>query len=469
ASGHFGGAMVHEPSYLTQYAPEMLKPALEIGLGGSSHTPDGPKEATGGEEKPEIPVGERLVYEDFVAPIFANTCNECHNENKTKGKLRTDTHEQLIAGAKGSDYPTIVPGAPDESELISRVLLPHDDDEFMPPQGDPLQAPEIELLKLWIKAGAKTETTVAELGDDPAVAATVAAVAAIHADGKAKSAAEAAPVVSAVSAWDALSPEEQQARLDEVAEAAEKHHFSVMPISADDGRLKVNVINAAKDFGDEQLKLLGPVADRIAWLDLARSQVTDEGMGTVRSMGGLERLHLENTAVGDSGIAKLAGLPKLEYLNLYGTKVGNGILDTFKSLPALKKVYVWQTAVNADQAKAYERSVNLEINTGVEVPETPPVTEKKAEAPKPEAPKPAEPKPEAPKAEAPKPANPPAQPAANASGGTPEPRQPAAPAPKPAEPKPEVPKAEAPKPATPAPKPEEKKPEAPQPTEKKEA
>src|SRR5690606_25030158 len=32
ASGHFGGAMVHEPGYLTQYAPEALKPALLVGL-----------------------------------------------------------------------------------------------------------------------------------------------------------------------------------------------------------------------------------------------------------------------------------------------------------------------------------------------------------------------------------------------------------------------------------------------------
>ena len=97
------------------------------------------------------------------------------------------------------------------------------------------------------------------------------------------------------------------------------------------------MINAAKEFGDEQLKLLEPVAERIVWLDLARSQITDEGMKTVRLMRELERLHLENTAVTDAGIAELATLGKLEYLNLYGTKVSNGIFDTFGKIPSLKR------------------------------------------------------------------------------------------------------------------------------------
>ncbi len=102
------------------------------------------------------------------------------NENKIKGKLRMDTHELLLAGAEGSDYPTVVPGNADESEMIVRVLLDKDDDEFMPPQGEPLQPAEVELLKLWINAGAKVETTVAQLGSDPAIATVAAEVAAIH-------------------------------------------------------------------------------------------------------------------------------------------------------------------------------------------------------------------------------------------------------------------------------------------------
>lgn len=477
ASGHFGGAMVHEPSYLTEHAPEALKPALLIGLAGPPKTESTDEEGT----VEEVPIPDRLVYADFVVPILEKTCNECHNENKIKGKLRMDTHELLLAGAEGSDYPTVVPGDADESELIVRVLLPHDDDEFMPPQGDPLQPAEVELLKLWINSGAKVETTVAQLGDDPALAETVALVAAIHAGGEVAIEAEVAGVPSV---WDTLPAEEQAARMAEVNEAAERYHFSVMPISAEDERLRINVINAAKEFGDEQLKSLEPVAERVVWLDLARSQVTDEGMKTVRLMRSLERLHLENTAVTDAGIAELASLPKLEYLNLYGTKVSNAIFDTFATLPSLKKVYVWQTSVDALVAKAYERSVNLEINTGVELAQPPPAPpaqeikappaevkqaeEKKPDAPKPVAAKPAAAKPaaatpEVKQADAPKPATP--APAAPKPADTP---KPATPSPtNPANPV-DAPKTEAPKPVVPnpaAPKPDEKTPDAPKPAE----
>lgn len=367
ASGHFGGAMVHTPDYLTEHAPEPIKPLLLVGLGHhESGEPTG-GEGPGGEDPEaveELPLGERVVYTDFVVPILEAKCNECHNENKIKGKLRMDTHELLLAGADGSDFPTVVPGDAEASEMIVRVTLEQDHDEFMPPKGDPLTAEEIKLLSLWIMAGAKQETKLAELGDDPEIEATALAVEAIH--GGAEEVAEAV-VATVGSAWDTLSPEEQQTRMEEVELAAEKYRFSVMPISAEDDRLRVNVINAAKEFGDDQLALLEPVASRIAWLDLARSQVTDEGMGTVAQMRGLERLHLENTAVSDVGIAKLGELPHLEYLNLYGTKVGNGVFESFAGMPALKKVYLWQTAVDPAQAKAYERSVNLEINTGVDL------------------------------------------------------------------------------------------------------
>lgn len=485
ASGHFGGAMVHEPDYLTEYAPAALKPALLIGLAESGEAaPEGPGETPA---EPEKPIGERLVYQDFVVPILDQTCNECHNENKIKGKLRMDTHELLLAGAEGSDYPTVVPGKADESEMIVRVLLDKDDDEFMPPQGEPLKPAEVELLKLWINAGAKVETTVAQLGTDPAITAVVTEVAAIH-SGKGGKEAAATEITAAPSVWDSLPEEERTARLAEVNEAAEKYHFSVMPISAEDERLRVNVINAAKDFGDDQLKLLEPVAERIVWLDLARSQVTDDGMKTVRLMRDLERLHLENTAVTDKGIAELASLAKLEYINLYGTKVGNGIFETFAKLPALKKAYVWQTGVDPAEAKAFERSVNLEINTGVDLAEPAPAApaaapETKAPAAKPEGnPKPAEKKPDAPKpaaapvttpkpAATPAPAKPaPAQPTppktepvpAKLAEKKPEPAKPApvkADAPKPAAPNPaatpsDAPKpAATPKPATPAPAP----------------
>ena len=387
ASGHFGGAMVHEADYLTEYAPEALKPALLVGL--HHDEPAAPEEGDG--EAVEIPLGERVVYTDFVLPILDKTCNECHNEDKIKGKLRMDTHELLLAGAEGSDFPTVLPGDSAESELIIRVTLPTDDDEFMPPKGDGFTEDEIKLLSLWIDAGANPEMKLAELGDDPSIEALALAVEAMHAEGGEEIAETA--VATYVSVWDTLTPEEQDARMAEVMESANKYHFSVMPISAEDDRLRVNVINAAKEFGDDQIKLLEPIADRIAWLDLGRSQVTDDALKTVGKMKALERLHLENTKTTEAGIAHLGGLQQLEYLNLYGTGVGNGVFETFEKLSNLKKIYVWQTKVDAGEAKAFERSVNLEINTGTDLTAPAAVETSAKEEPKPEPKKEAAPAP----------------------------------------------------------------------------
>ncbi len=361
-AGHFGGVMVHEADYLAEHAPNALKPLLGGSAVAAVAAADGEPAATEGstDAPEETPLEEQLVYASFVAPILDNKCNECHNPNKIKGKLRMDTHEMLMKGSEGSDFATVDLDSPDDSELLVRVLLPTDDDEFMPPKGDALTPEEIELIRLWITKGATQELKVADLGDEPKVMETVAAVAKASGDG------EAAADVWAPE-WDSLSDEEKQTRLNTVQEEAKKYNFSIMPLSAEDDRLRVNVINAASEFGDEQLATLDPVAEHIAWLDLARSQVTDEGMRVVGHMRNLERLHLENTKVGDEGIAQLAALSKLEYLNLYGTQVGNGIFETFKSMPALRKIYLWQTKAEAASARQFERSVNLEINTGVDL------------------------------------------------------------------------------------------------------
>ena len=363
AAGHFGGAMVHTPTYLTEHAPSPLIPLLEFGLNSETSEETGPSA--------EIPVGEQLVYQNFIAPMMAGKCNECHNANKTKGKLRTDAHEFLLAGATGSDFITVDPSNAEESELVFRSELPRDDDEAMPPDGDPLTTEEIQILRAWIDAGATQDLTVAELGESPSIEKSAYTLVSLytHSDEEAMGGAD--PVVS-LSVWQTLEPEEQIRRLDKVKAAAAAHHFSVMPVSAEDDRLRINVINASKEFGDEQLSILEPVAERIVWLDLGRSQITDAGMETIGGMINLERLHLENTGVTDDGIASLTGLPNLEYLNLYNTKIGNGVFDTFATLPNLRKVFVWQTEVEASAARSFERSVNLEVNTGIELAAAPP-------------------------------------------------------------------------------------------------
>ncbi len=94
-----------------------------------------------------------------IRPILSNHCFQCHgpDEETRKGGqdgLRLDTLEGARADLGGGAF-AIVPGQPEKSELLAR-LVTTEEDEVMPPRktGKTLAPAEIELLRRWIAAGA---------------------------------------------------------------------------------------------------------------------------------------------------------------------------------------------------------------------------------------------------------------------------------------------------------------------------
>lgn len=91
-------------------------------------------------------------------PILAAHCFKCHgmDEGARKAKLRLDDREVATHPAKSGDI-AIVPGKPDQSELVQRIYATNDD--IMPPPGakNPLTDAERDTLKRWITQGAKYE------------------------------------------------------------------------------------------------------------------------------------------------------------------------------------------------------------------------------------------------------------------------------------------------------------------------
>jgi hypothetical protein len=86
-----------------------------------------------------------------ILPVLGGKCFACHGPDTTqlKGKLRLDVRETAIK--KGA----VVPGKPEESELIRRIEST-DPDERMPPakSNKTLTAAEKVLLRRWIEQGA---------------------------------------------------------------------------------------------------------------------------------------------------------------------------------------------------------------------------------------------------------------------------------------------------------------------------
>ena len=92
-----------------------------------------------------------------VRDLLEHSCLECHQADKDKGGLRMDQKDLFFKG--GDSGPPVDLKSPDQSELLRRVLLPHDDDEFMPPSSKKKERPsltpvEITHLKTWLAAGA---------------------------------------------------------------------------------------------------------------------------------------------------------------------------------------------------------------------------------------------------------------------------------------------------------------------------
>jgi len=90
-----------------------------------------------------------------IQPVLESRCLECHNPDKVKGELLMHTAEALLKG--GDSGAGIVPGKPDASEILKRVVLAADHDDVMPPKksGAPLTAQQVQALKQWIVEGAQ--------------------------------------------------------------------------------------------------------------------------------------------------------------------------------------------------------------------------------------------------------------------------------------------------------------------------
>ncbi len=92
-----------------------------------------------------------------VLPLLSENCFACHGPDSKEGmgRLRLDRRESVLTPA-ASGKAAIVPGFPQRSELIRRVVSPSPAGRMPPAHSHkkPLTTAQVELLKRWIAAGA---------------------------------------------------------------------------------------------------------------------------------------------------------------------------------------------------------------------------------------------------------------------------------------------------------------------------
>lgn len=98
----------------------------------------------------------KVDFNADIRPIFNKKCISCHGGVKQKGGFSVLFREEALAKTE-SGKPAIIPGKPDESELIRRLTL-EDPEERMPYKHEALSREEIRKLRRWIQQGANWGT-----------------------------------------------------------------------------------------------------------------------------------------------------------------------------------------------------------------------------------------------------------------------------------------------------------------------
>jgi uncharacterized membrane protein len=118
------------------------RPELAVDLGAPLPPPE-----------PEPAEGEPVAFETAILPILQEHCVHCHGPERMRMDLRLDSHDLVMKGSEGG--PVVVAGNAAGSSLLARIILPADDPDLMPADGDPLPRKQVALIRAWIEQGAE--------------------------------------------------------------------------------------------------------------------------------------------------------------------------------------------------------------------------------------------------------------------------------------------------------------------------
>jgi uncharacterized membrane protein/mono/diheme cytochrome c family protein len=403
-TGHLGGNMVYGSDYL-QNAFKVKSPSAptpggdgveprgevvegQIEKGADATAPAGEGTAT---EKPAVPGPATGVVTTTAnqiniraQEIFDARCIDCHGSRRAKGDLRLDTLDFAKASA------SVIAGKPDESDLIQRLLLPEDHDDYMPADDPPLPQEEVNALRAWVTSlagGGAVEVSPAATEDAPASGGgskdapkqgaegsgpAPSSSESKPQDGHAGPAAVRPPAKQDVKPAPVVLTAEQRAARDQAIVAIRKAGAYAGPIATDSELVHANFAIMGKACTDQSLALLAGLEPVLHELNLSGTSVTDVGLKQVTHYGRLERLNLSRTPVTDAGVATVASIKSLTWLNLHNTAVGDAAVDAMAGMQGLRGAVLWRTGMTEGGiSRLAAARTDLVIETGATVIKTP--------------------------------------------------------------------------------------------------
>ncbi|MBL64220.1 MAG: hypothetical protein CMI30_12550 [Opitutae bacterium] len=290
----------------------------------------------------------QVDFEKQVWPILQDRCVECHKapyeENgrmkNPKAGLRLDGAAHILHGS--DDGRMIVPNHPSESPLYQRIVLPADDDDVMPPKGDPLTKSQREIIRKWIGQGVDfgawegatdgTEKFATENKKDVYVPAH------LH-------------------FYDDLAKGLTPLPAEVMENVRQATGALIRPIGIGSPLLEVRFLAESVSSGDTDLQALEPLRQYLCKLDLSRTKVTSESLVFLSTFPRLVRLSLIDTQVGDVHLEKLSKLTHLQHLNLAGTKVTDAGLRKLARCKSLQDLFIWGSKATSKGRQELERKL----------------------------------------------------------------------------------------------------------------
>lgn len=298
-------------------------------------------------------LSDGVDFEKEILPILQERCIECHQAPyekngriyKPKAGLRMDGLAHLMFGS--DDGPVLVPNHPSKSSIYTRVALPADDDDRMPPKGGALTTLQQDLLRQWVGQGADFGSW---RGATDGVEKLVR-----------NEATEQAKVPEFVTFFQKLGEGRKPVDQQLITDLCKASGILIRPIGKGSPILEARVVTRHTRVNDEALKKLLPLANLLVRLDIRDTAVTDDVCGSLGKFSSLVELNLRGCKVGDKGVAQLMGLKKLQTLNLGKTEVTKHGVVKLLQLPALTTLNLWQSKAGKDQAKFSQVRSGLRI------------------------------------------------------------------------------------------------------------
>ncbi|MDZ7604221.1 MAG: c-type cytochrome domain-containing protein [Cyclobacteriaceae bacterium] len=316
-TGHVGGSITHGENFLS-FQPDKAEEPVVV---------DNPN-----------------IYSSFVQPIFTDKCTQCHNADKSKGKLILSDYLSLAAGGEsgpGLDFSDL-----EKSLLKHHLELPNEDEDHMPPSDEEqLTEGELMILNDWLSGGASDTLTMLGLKADSRLYTYI--------QNKQNS--------DDLGRFNHL-PEVTDEKLQKLS----SNYIAITRLHHGTDAVSVTVF-ANTTYDPSQLKSLAAISKNIVLLDLSSIAIEDQEIAFIKSCLNLEKLNLSNTALEDEALQNIGIIANLRTLNLFNTSITDASVAGLTAFPKLSELFVYGSEITDDGvvklSKSHEKLTVFTENT----------------------------------------------------------------------------------------------------------